>query len=58
MSPISNPDREPRKDRSAESAPTDAKVVPLTPKIRESAGPGSVCPHSDMEDPDPGPSAA
>jgi hypothetical protein len=58
MSPISSPDREPRKDRSAASAPTDAKVVPLIPKARESAGSGSACPPTDMEVPDPGPSAA
>ena len=58
MSPISNPDCKPRKDRSAASAPTDAKVVPLIPKARESAGPGPVYPPTDMEDPDPGPSAA
>jgi hypothetical protein len=58
MSPISNPDREPRKDRSAASAPTDAKVVPLIPKARESARPGSVCPPTDREDPDPSPPAA
>ena len=58
MSPISNPDREPRKDRSAASAPTDAKVVPLVPKALESARPGPVCPPADREDPDPAPSAA
>jgi|GEM_PF-2904916 hypothetical protein len=58
MSPTSNPDREPRKDRSAASTPTDAKVVPLIPKIRESAGPGPICPSADTEDTDPGPSAA
>ena len=58
MSPTSNPDREPRKDRSAASTPTDAKVVPLIPKIRESARPGPVCPPAHREDPDPAPSAA
>ena len=58
MSPISNPDREPRKDRTAASAPTDAKVVPLMPKTLESARPRPVYPPADREDPDPAPSAA
>ncbi len=58
MSPISNPDREPRKDRSAESAPTDAKVVPLIPKIRKCDEPEPMRLPTDTGDTDPGPSAA
>lgn len=58
MPPTSNPDREPRKDRSAASAPTGAKVVPLIPKIRKCDEPEPKCLPTDTEDTDPGPSAA
>jgi len=58
MSPTLDPNRERREDRGAESAPADAKVVPLVPRIRESAGPDPVGSAADTEDNDPGPSAA
>jgi hypothetical protein len=57
MLPTSGPNRKPRKDGgTGSSEPNDAKVVPLTPRIRESTGP--VCPPTGTEDSDPGPSAA